>query len=128
MSIYSQSHTARLDEEESLTCDVVPERDAVRVCPLGALDLATGPVLEQQLAELRAAGFRHMIVDLRGLTFLDSTGLQLVLRWQAAARVDGFAIDFVPGPPEVQRVFELTGVLDSISFVRASSRPAGSRV
>ena len=118
MSIYSHPDPARLDEE-SLTCEVVPERDAVRVRPIGALDLATGPVLEQQLAELRAAGFRHMLVDLRGLTFLDSTGLQLVLRWEAAARADGFAIGFVPGPPEVQRVFELTGVLDSISFVSA---------
>ena len=118
MSTYSHSDLARL-EEESLTCEVVPERDAVRVRPVGTLDLATGPVLEQQLGELRAAGFLRMVVDLRGLSFIDSTGLQLVLRWQAAAREDGFAIAFVPGPPEVQRVFELTGVLDSISFVSA---------
>jgi anti-sigma B factor antagonist len=119
MSTYSQpSDRAPLDDE-SLTCEVVPERDTVRVCPVGTLDLATGPVLEQQLTELREAGFRHMIVDLRGLVFMDSTGLQLVLRWEAAARQDGFAIGFVPGSPEVQRVFELTGVLDSISFVSA---------
>ena len=119
MSTYS--HPADFDrlDDESLTCEVVPERDTVRVRPVGTLDLATGPVLEQQLAELRAAGFRHIVVDLRGLTFMDSTGLQLALRWEAASRVDGFKIGFVPGPPEVQRVFELTGVLDSISFVSA---------
>ena len=119
MSTYSHpSDRAPLDDE-SLTCEVVPERDAVRVCPVGTLDLATGPVLEQQLAELRASGFRHLIVDLRGLAFMDSTGLQLMLRWEAASRADGFAIGFVPGSPEVQRVFELTGVLDSISFIDA---------
>ena len=119
MSTYSQpSDLDRLDDE-SLTCEVVLERDTVRVRPVGTLDLATGPVLEQQLGELRAAGFRRLIVDLRGLSFMDSTGLQLVLRWEAAARLEGFAIGFVPGAPEVQRVFELTGVLDSISFVNA---------
>jgi anti-sigma B factor antagonist len=108
----------RLEDEASLTCEVVPERDAVRVRPIGSLDLATVPVLEQQLNELREAGFRRLIVDLGGLRFMDSTGLRLALKWHHAAQRDGFEIEFVPGPPAVQRVFELTGTSEHVPFIR----------
>ena len=50
------------------------------------------------------------MLDLRGLTFMDSTGLRLVIRWHAAARDDGFHFAVVPGPDVVQRVFRLTGM------------------
>jgi anti-sigma B factor antagonist len=103
--------------DELLRCEVVPERGGVRICPLGALDMATAPVLEHELAELRAAGFRRLIIDLRGLRFMDSTGLRLVLRWHAAAQSDGFEVGVVPGAPAIQRVFELTGTLHLVPFL-----------
>jgi anti-anti-sigma factor len=105
-------------EEATLTWEVVTERSAARVRPLGSLDLATESPLEEQLAGLRDAGFRELIVDLSGLEFMDSTGLRLVLRWEAAARDDTFSISWVPGPPEVQRVFELTATADHVAFVK----------
>jgi anti-sigma B factor antagonist len=103
--------------QESLQCEIWPERDAVRVRPVGTLDMATAPLLEDQLGELRTAGFRALLVDLRGLRFMDSTGLRLMLRWDAAARSDGFELRIVPGEPAIQRVFELTGTLDRLPFV-----------
>ena len=81
--------------------------------------MATVPVLERQLEELRDAGFGRLIVDLGGLRFMDSTGLNLALRWHAAAQQDGFEIGFAPGPPAVQRVFELTGVSEHLPFIRS---------
>jgi anti-sigma B factor antagonist len=108
----------RSDDPGSLSCEVVPERDAVRVRPVGSLDVATAPVLERQLEDLRKAGLRRLIVDLGGLSFMDSTGLRLALRWHAAAQSDGFEIGFVPGSPDVQRVFELTGMSDRVPFIR----------
>jgi anti-sigma B factor antagonist len=83
------------------------------------LDLGTVPVLEQQLRALREAGFRRLIVDLSGLWFMDSTGLKLALEWHAAAQQDGFEIGFAPGPPAVQRVFELTGMSEYVPFVHS---------
>ncbi len=103
--------------EESLTCEVVPRRDAVHLRPAGSLDLATAPVLEARLTELRDAGFREIVIDLRGLTFMDSTGLRLVLRWNAAARADGFDLGVVPGAPRIQRVFDLTRTTGEVAFV-----------
>jgi anti-anti-sigma factor len=103
--------------DEQLRCEVVPERGRVRIRPVGTLDLATASVLEHELEELRAAGFRELIVDLRGLHFMDSTGLHLLLRWHTSARTDGFDLGVVPGAPAIQRVFELTGTLDRVPFV-----------
>jgi anti-sigma B factor antagonist len=106
-------------DQAPFTCEVLPERNAVRVRPVGSLDIATVPVLEQQLQELRDAGFRRLILDLGRLSFMDSTGLRLALSWAAAARQDGFEIDFMPGQPMVQRLFELTGTTDRVSFIRS---------
>ena len=71
----------------------------MRVLPHGDLDAVTCPLLEAQIGELRAAGFRRLILDLSQLEFMDSTGLRLILNWDAEARKDGFAISLVPGPP-----------------------------
>ncbi len=78
--------------------------------PVGELDLDTAHVVEQRLADLRADGCERLVLDLRGLRFMDSTGLRLVIRWDTAARDDGFAFAIVPGIEVVDRVFRLTGM------------------
>ncbi len=100
-----------------LRCEVEPERDAVRIRPVGSLDMATVPVLRAEIDELREAGFRHLILDLRALDFMDSTGLRLMLAVHAEARRDDTSIALVPGPRAVQQVFELTGTLTVLPFV-----------
>jgi anti-sigma B factor antagonist len=97
-------------------CDVYPEREHVRVAPVGELDLASVPELEQTLSELRASGFDHLILDLRGLVFLDSSGLHLLLDLASAARADAHRLELIAGPPAVQRVFELTGTIATLPF------------
>jgi hypothetical protein len=41
----------------------------------------------------------------------------MVLDLHAAARADGFDLQLVPGPPRVQRIFELTDTRDELPFV-----------
>ena len=117
MSTRRPSPPPAVPDEESLTCEVLTEADAARVCPSGTLDLATAPQLEQELERLRDAGIRRLTVDLRGLVFMDSSGLRLVLRWTDAGRADGFTVGFLPGPPAVQRVFEVTGTVEHVAFL-----------
>jgi anti-sigma B factor antagonist len=107
--------------EESLTCEVVPERGSVRIRPIGALDVATSPILAKHLVDLRTAGFRAFVIDLRELRFIDCSGLRLLLRWHAAARADGFELRVVPGAPEIQRLFELTGTLERLPFTDSAA-------
>ena len=59
---------------------------------------------------------RQLVVDLSGLTFLDSSGLRLLIELAADADRDGFTLGLVPGPPVVQRVFEVSGMRALLPF------------
>ena len=101
---------------EPFRCDVEPAREHVRVVPRGEVDLETAPALDARLRELCESGFGHLVLDLREVTFMDSTGLRVVLDWDDFARRDGIAFTLIPGPPALQRLFEITGVLDRLRF------------
>ncbi|MEA2282092.1 MAG: hypothetical protein QOK21_2699 [Solirubrobacteraceae bacterium] len=103
---------------EPFRCDVDPLQSWIRVRPHGELDLSTVDQLDSTLRELRQAGSDQIELDLSALTFIDSTGLRLVLAWDGAARRDGLRLRLVPGRPAVQRVFEITGVVDRLPFAR----------
>jgi anti-sigma B factor antagonist len=92
------------------SCEVGHNGSSAWVRPVGDLDLDTAHRVESALAGLRAEGCRDLVLDLRELTFMDSTGLRLVIRWHTAARDEGFRFAIVPGPEIVQRVFRLTGM------------------
>jgi anti-anti-sigma factor len=86
------------------------ERGWLRLTLSGELDLAAAPVLEARLSDLRA---EHVAVrlDLSTLQFIDSTGLQILLRSVTDARGNGWDVSIDPHrSPAVQRLFELTGV------------------
>jgi|SRR4051794_31940130 anti-sigma B factor antagonist len=105
-----------------LEIDTEPEPRGVRVRPRGEVDLGTVGHVRTTIEECVAAGYERVIVDLQGVTFLDSTGLRLMLEADAAARADGWKLLLIEGPAPVQRVFEVAGVRDSLPFVKAQPR------
>lgn len=85
------------------------ERDGLTLVAVrGELDLFTTPRLAEALDAVAGAG-RRVVLDLRGLEFMDSTGLAVILRYHQRAREAG-AFDFVVvrGPEAVDRVFRIT--------------------
>jgi anti-sigma B factor antagonist len=102
---------------ERFRWDVAYEDHRVRIAPVGELDMAATPHLEQAIRALLDAGAGHLIIDLRRVTFIDSTALHLALDLDAAARDDGLRLELLPGPPQVQRIFELTGTLEQLPFI-----------
>ena len=56
-------------------------------------------------------------MDLRGLSFMDSTGLTLLTRWHNASRRDGFDFALVQGDERIARLFTLTGLHEYFTFV-----------
>ena len=80
------------------------------------LDIATLPLLDNALRDLRDVGFRTLVVNLRGVTFIDSQGIQLLLRWTTTAARTGHVFRLVPGSERVQMVFAMTGVLGQFDF------------
>ena len=79
--------------------------------------MATVPVVEAHLSEFMAAGFKQVTLDLRAVCFLDSTGLRMILEWDARSRADGFGFSLVAGPPTVQRLFDLTDTTTRLTFI-----------
>jgi len=104
-------------------CDVIPERDRVRVAPAGELDLATAPQFARTIEELLASGFDHVVVDLTSLDFIDSSGIHLLLSLQDSADAGRVRLRLRPGPPSVQRRLELTGVLNRFDVIAPARSP-----
>jgi anti-anti-sigma factor len=75
----------------------------------GELDLASVEIVGARLDELRAAG-EPVLLDLDALDFMDSSGLRLVLNAAETSDAAGWPFSLTPGPEQVQRLFESTGV------------------
>ena len=113
-----------MPQDGSFHCEVQPERHGVRIRPVGEVDLATVDAVHAHLAELQSAGFTQLTLDLRGVTFLDSSGLRMILEWDARSKADGFAFSLVAGSPSVQRLFDLTDTRERLNFVDAAGVPS----
>lgn len=79
----------------------------------GELDLAGAPRLAEVLRDALGEA-RLVVLDLRELTFLDSTGVHVIVDASIHARGDGRRLHLVHGPHRVQRVFALTGNADQV--------------
>ena len=74
----------------------------------GELDLSTAEELDTELKRAEASAPETLVLDLRELQFMDSTGLRIVLAADARARERGAKLVVVRAPDEVDRVFRLT--------------------
>jgi anti-anti-sigma factor len=82
----------------------------------GELDLATAEQLERELVRVEGSDALSIVLDLSALEFIDSTGVRLILQADARSRADSQRLALLRGPRAVQRVFELTGILDRLPF------------
>ena len=82
--------------------------DTVVVAPAGDLDTATVDALHDEVAAHQRTGAQRVVVDLSGVSFIDSRGLGVLLVLRNAAKRAGHDLVLVPGPPRIQRVFALT--------------------
>jgi anti-sigma B factor antagonist len=85
----------------------------------GELDLDTSPELESRLTRAFDAGAELVILDLRGVEFMDSTGLRVLLSAHQRAHESGRRFALVRGADQVERVLTLTGVRDLLTVVDA---------
>ena len=95
-------------------------RHVVRISPSGEVDIGTVGQIREQLDNATTSGARHVVLDLCGVTFTDSTGLHLVLEADAASRAQGWKFELIGGPARVQRIFDLTGARARLPFLTAS--------
>ena len=86
--------------------------DAAHVRLSGEIDLAAVEAIETTLRPLEEH-YPALVLDLRGVTFLDSTGLRAIVSADARARKNGLDLKIVRGPEQVQKILYLSG-LDKI--------------
>jgi anti-anti-sigma factor len=91
----------------------------------GELDLATSPTLEESLERVFESRAPVVVLDLRELDFMDSTGLSVLIRAHQTAENAERRLLLVKGPPQVQRLLSLTGVRERLAVVDAPEDALG---
>ena len=82
----------------------------------GELDLVGAPLLGKCVSELESDVTTRLEIDLSELTFIDSTGVRALMAAKDLASRSGYEFAVIPGPPRVQRIFEVTGLLEALPF------------
>jgi anti-sigma B factor antagonist len=94
-----------------------------RLTPIGELDLATAPLLESAFdAALRGDDAEMIVVDLTELSFIDSSGIHLLIRMRAACG-DVDRLRVINGSRAVERVLDLTGVRAHLPIISSDCDP-----
>ena len=91
-------------------------REIVTIAPAGEVDLVTAPLIADHLEAIASGEVRHLVLDLEGITFMDSNGVALLLgTWRRAAR-EGWTLTLANTPPVVADVLQTCGLLDVLPF------------
>jgi anti-anti-sigma factor len=86
----------------------------------GDLDIASFPELESATRQLTENGARAITLDLRELEFMDLAGLREILELHERSEKGGYVLSLIPGPWQIQSLFERTGLLKILPFSDAA--------
>jgi anti-sigma B factor antagonist len=101
---------------EILTIATARQRDEYVVELGGELDLSGVARVSAAFASALDSGAQAIVLDLRELEFLDSTGVHTILKAERAASERGRDFMIVRGPRQVQRILEISGIIDQLEF------------
>jgi stage II sporulation protein AA (anti-sigma F factor antagonist) len=102
---------------DTLRVDVDHEDEGVIVNVAGELDPLTAETLDDQVDGLVLAGYPSVVLDLREVTFLDSSGLRALIRAHGEMARHGRSLQLRSPSQSVRRVLELTGLVDYLDVV-----------
>jgi anti-sigma B factor antagonist len=91
-------------------------RDTIVIEVSGEVDLATAPAVEQELLRAEQAD-EQVALDLSNTSFMDSTGLQMIIAVDKRLRERGRRLVVVQGPPQIRRLLDLTRVADHLEVI-----------
>jgi anti-sigma B factor antagonist len=110
MSAEWSPKVSRVMRSAALELSIHPDRERVVVVVAGEIDLATVDELDAAVRELLAGGWSNVVLDLRPVEFLDSTGLGWLVAIERDARAHHWRLALVDGSPPVARLLDLTGL------------------
>jgi anti-sigma B factor antagonist len=93
-----------------LTLATRDEGDCTVVTVGGEIDVYTAPKLREQLVDLVNAGRYHLVVDMEGVEFLDSTGLGVLVGGLKRVRAHDGSLRLVCTQERILKIFRITGL------------------
>jgi anti-sigma B factor antagonist len=106
------------------TYEILQQPGEYRIRLTGEFDLAAFDEVDGELQRLQAQGGDRIVVDLQGLTFMDSSGMRALLRAQRRSE-DGGPDFLLAHPPEaVQALFRLTALDERFDFTEDAETPS----
>lgn len=96
----------------------IEDRDSTAVLSLGGeLDISTADKLEEAVRSARTNNPETVVLDLRGLTFMDSSGLRTLIETRKRLKEAGIRLMLVRGPEVVDKIFKITMTDIQFEFV-----------
>jgi anti-anti-sigma factor len=105
---------------------VLPQGARVVVSPEGEVDLSNTAALRSALWSIARDGCTCIELDLRGLEFIDTSGLHLVIDLVRHCQDESIELAVRPGPYAIQRAFEISGLGRAVPFTDGVTTPAAS--
>ncbi len=103
-----------------------PGGDVPVIAVSGEIDVATAPQLRETLQGVIARGSTTIVLDLLGVTFLDSTALGVLVGALKRCREAGGDLHIVVAEPRILKIFEITGLTNVFTIVDSVSAAATS--
>ncbi len=113
----SMREEAAITVRDNLRVEVQVQDGLILLAVSGELDLASAPMLAEQLERADELDAGVVIIDLRELDFMDSTGLHLLLKAHKRAQELGRRFVLVKGNKQIERLLSLTGVDEKLVIV-----------
>ena len=113
----AEVYRLREDVESGVRIAVSRLNDATTVHLEGELDLTGQERVRESVLEAVRHRPARLILDLSRLSFLDSSGVHVLLEATQQSAEQETSLIIVPGPPPVQRPFEILGLTDALPFV-----------
>lgn len=98
-----------------LSVDTWSDAGAVTIRLSGELDIASVPRVEEALVPIERGG--RLVLDLRELSFIDSSGVRLLMTLDVRGRTEGWKLVIARRPGPVQNVLDLCGVAARVATV-----------
>ena len=115
MAVDDETRAERARNVGSLILRSARDGDRHHIELLGELDIAGAPRMEEELLRVESTDAASIVVDLRRLEFIDSSGIRLLV--MAADRSSaGDRFTLLRGPAQVHRVFEVTDLASRLPF------------
>ena len=109
---------ARTSKLGSLALRSQREGEAHIIELIGELDLDGAPRLEEELRSVEASDVQSIVVDLSQLTFIDSTGIIVIIEANRLLEAQGRHMLVVNGSPTVRRIFDVLGLTELLHVGR----------